>query len=979
MDDQQTSGTASGHHRQKLIIAAVLIAIPLIYFYPVIFGQVVLAPGDGWAQNFPMRVLVGQMIARGELPLWNPFIFAGTPLAASVYPGSFYPLNWLFAFLPPRWAMNTVVLATYYLALTGTYLYARRVGINRIGALLAGTAFTFGGFMINHLSHTSRIAAAAWLPWVLLAIESLAVSDTRSKAWKWVALGSLMIALQFLAGEPQMMLFSALICAPFAVFASWRCEGRAARWRLIIAISAMLLVGILLSMIQMLPSFELLSQSERSDPGPAFFGVYSFPPWQLPGLVFPYFFGGAMFPPYRLPYWGRDIPAIMSGYVGMLTWILALVAVFGEKRNARVWLWLGVAVISMILAFGGYLPFGLNDRLYQIPGYKTFRGLYRHQFEFTFAMAVLAGFGLNHLGRLKPQPARRSLWIGTILMSAIVAVIVILYRFFGDALATVKPRPPQAASLANAEFIIPMACFVISLIAVWVTQILNFKSRFSDLILVAVLLIDLASYGHFFHWRIATFDVSKRLADPPAVEMIKSREVDFNSFRVMSYPVHAYDYALYWPEDPNFEQINQPNISVLRGLQSVSGYDILRPVRVGEMMGSAGSAIMGFVQDRGSFNQNDRGLDLLNVKYLIVGNGGPTEKKGGLIYEGISFAQTDFGVKFEKDMRLVTEPGGVMASEIALVSKTANSAHLPDGTPVLKLRLHTRDGRIIERELLAGRDTSEWAYDAPEVRMNIKHRQGRIVESQAAGKFQVHSYLGRLKFDRAEIERIEWIHLRQDSVLFLIRASLHDESTGASTPLSSLYLPPERWQKLARFDQIDLYENLQAMPRAWFVDRILEMPGDAVMRTIRGGTTPEGEKFNPVSTALIEREDAPNGVAKNYSAAGASEERQVKIVNYGPNRIEMDTRNPVEGFLVLSEVFYNGWKAYIAGQERPIFRVNYTLRGINVPAGNHKIEFVYRPQSFRNGAICAALGLILLILIHPRIRIRTRSEGRSRN
>jgi hypothetical protein len=320
-----------------------------------------------------------------------------------------------------------------------------------------------------------------------------------------------------------------------------------------------------------------------------------------------------------------------------------------------------------------------------------------------------------------------------------------------------------------------------------------------------------------------------------------------------------------------------------------------------------------------------------------------------------------------------------MASEIALVSKTANSAHLPDGTPVLKLRLHARDGRVIERELLAGRDTAEWAYDAPDVRMNIKHRQARIVESQDAGKFQVHSYLGRLKFDRAEIERIEWTHLREDSVLFLIRASLHDESTGASTPLSSFHLPPERWRKLGRFDQIDLYENLQAMPRAWFVNRILEMPGDAVIKTIRGGLTPEGEKFDPVSTALVEKGDAPNGIAKNYNPAGSPGDRQVAIVNYGPNRITMDTRNPSEGFLVLSEIFYNGWKAYLDGQEWEIIRTNYTLRGINVPAGDHKIEFVYRPQSFRNGALCAVLGLILLILIHPRIRIRTLSERRSRD
>ncbi|MCI0663923.1 MAG: hypothetical protein L0220_22940, partial [Acidobacteria bacterium] len=78
-------------NKKSLITVAALLIIPLVYFYPVLLGQVVLAPGDGWAQNFAVRALAGQMIAGGDLPLWNPFIFAGMPLAASVYPGAFYP------------------------------------------------------------------------------------------------------------------------------------------------------------------------------------------------------------------------------------------------------------------------------------------------------------------------------------------------------------------------------------------------------------------------------------------------------------------------------------------------------------------------------------------------------------------------------------------------------------------------------------------------------------------------------------------------------------------------------------------------------------------------------------------------------------------------------------------------------------------------------------------------------------------------
>ncbi|HMY71891.1 MAG TPA: hypothetical protein PLQ88_08645, partial [Blastocatellia bacterium] len=95
MADKLTPASFIRNRPQAATILA-LILLPLVYFYPVLLGKVFLAPGDGWAQNLGVRALAGQMIADGQLPLWNPYIFGGMPLAASVYPGSFYPPNWLF-------------------------------------------------------------------------------------------------------------------------------------------------------------------------------------------------------------------------------------------------------------------------------------------------------------------------------------------------------------------------------------------------------------------------------------------------------------------------------------------------------------------------------------------------------------------------------------------------------------------------------------------------------------------------------------------------------------------------------------------------------------------------------------------------------------------------------------------------------------------------------------------------------------------
>src|SRR6185436_10629592 len=95
------------------------------------------------------------------------------------------------------------------------------------------------------------------------------------------------------------------------------------------------------------------------------------------------------------------------------TWLLAFVAVFQARRDRRVWLWLTVAVVAVLLSFGGYLPFGLNDLLYRVPGYKTFRGLYRHQYELTFALAMLASIGATWLAEAEPATRRKAVKLAT--------------------------------------------------------------------------------------------------------------------------------------------------------------------------------------------------------------------------------------------------------------------------------------------------------------------------------------------------------------------------------------------------------------------------------------------------------------------------------------------------------------------------------------------------------------------------------------
>ncbi len=89
--------------RGNRIIALVLLLLPLIYFWPAVAGINVLAIGDGWSYSLLLKALCGQVLAEGTPPLWNPYMFGGSPLLAGIQPGALYPPNWIFAISRRAW------------------------------------------------------------------------------------------------------------------------------------------------------------------------------------------------------------------------------------------------------------------------------------------------------------------------------------------------------------------------------------------------------------------------------------------------------------------------------------------------------------------------------------------------------------------------------------------------------------------------------------------------------------------------------------------------------------------------------------------------------------------------------------------------------------------------------------------------------------------------------------------------------------
>jgi hypothetical protein len=183
-----------------VLALAVLVAAPLVAFAPAWWDQRLLGSGDAAALHYPLRALVFESWARGELPSWNPTIFLGAPLLAGYRAGALFPPTVALTLLgDPFLAFQSLVLFSLSAAAALMHVYLRRLGAHPLGGLLAGLSYALGPYLVTHLADTATITAAPLLPLVLLAAEA---HLRRPRAARAAGL-AVALALLLLAGSPE--------------------------------------------------------------------------------------------------------------------------------------------------------------------------------------------------------------------------------------------------------------------------------------------------------------------------------------------------------------------------------------------------------------------------------------------------------------------------------------------------------------------------------------------------------------------------------------------------------------------------------------------------------------------------------------------------------------------------------------------------------------------------------------------------------
>ncbi len=149
--------------------------------------------------------------------------------------------------------------------------------------------------------------------------------------------------------------------------------------------------------------------------------------------------------------------------------------------------------------------------------------------------------------------------------------------------------------------------------------------------------------------------------------------------------------------------------------------------------------------------------------------------------------------------------------------------------------------------------------------------------------------------------------------------------------------------------------NPDALGHAWFIEKFsIVENADSEIEALN--------EIKPRYEAVIDKRFEEHVEGLNLQTDSLA---SIELKSYAPNYLVYESHSSIEQLAVFSEIYYDqGWKAYIDGTETPHSRVNYVLRGMRLPPGEHKIEFKFHPQAYYTGEkISLASSVLLLIML----------------
>jgi len=562
------------------------------------------------SMEYPLHSFATDWLGRGVLPLWNPYVLCGVPFQAGVH-GYLYPGNWTGVVFPTGFDIKLGLVLHLVLAAVGGAFLARGRTDKRLASCLTGLAYGLSAFAVLHLfaGHRVLVATAAWLPWVIGAIDRAARGERR-----YLLIGAALSGLMLLCGHYQViyigmggalvfLLLDRLLAPDSEAELKTRLisTGKSAGYW-----AVLLLAGALIAAVQILPMLSTVELSQRSTGGAEFAGSFSSALPNLLSYVWPNLFGNKVDASFvgGWSYWES------LGYLGLVP--LALM-VFGTVALP----WRRSVPLLVLIAAGVLLALGSRTAVFEwfvavAPGSDLFRAAGRYCLLATLFGSLLAGLGLA--AWLDDDLARKRR-LGGALAAALLALVAVVFGFWvsshdptawGEWLSSSEPMKDlgkaSAAKLAELRDLAGGDALKAGLVLALAAALLLVGARqkfrrFAGIALVLLALIDLFHFGQRFLETAPAerFDWSQKVGDIIAEAGPQTR-------------------ALTGPE------LHAPNHPMLAGASSAAGYDIFLDGRYARYLNRAAGRDSEVYLSYVHVRRYTRLIEHLGIEYLLTGS-----------------------------------------------------------------------------------------------------------------------------------------------------------------------------------------------------------------------------------------------------------------------------------------------------------------------------------------------------------------------
>ncbi|MBN1976520.1 MAG: YfhO family protein [Anaerolineae bacterium] len=916
----------------------------LALYWRIALAGRVLAGGDVFTYFYPYWAEATRAAQAGRLPLWNPYLFMGAPFLANSQVGAFYPPNWpLWLLLPAHQSIHLAIVLHLCLAASGAYLWGREsLRMGRIGAWAVGTALALGGYLGAQVEHVNQLQGLAWLPLMLWLWDKSQIANRKpASVWFGTAAFSgltIVIALVLLAGHTQTAFISLVGLAVYGLGpALWRALRRR-QWRPLGQRTALLAtaaaLGIMLAAVQLIPTWELTRLSVRAE-GLPFKERVSF-------SLTPYYLTRALLPGYADPTLPEHIEHV--AYVGIAGLALAAIALCNtqhatrnsqspisglQSRKSAV---LFLALLGLFLSLGAYNPlYWLLARF--VPGFAHFRVPGRWLALYALGVAALVGWGVEALWHRRGHLTWRGLAALALALALMAGWAVVGVRI-GEGGQTGWPTV--------------IGWTAGTILALGLLASAARTPRLTAMGLLALLVVELfAASTSLPHTRATAYQaltglrpaIAHLLATPGGGRFLSMSDITFDPGDLgeieAAYGPQLSDDALYdYVIAAKHKEVLSPNLPLAFGVPAIDGYDggVLPLARYVELQrlflpGDAAS-IDGRLRENLTAIPDGRWLSLFNVRYVI------TDKLLDAWLDGV-FYDLQFGAQLSAgEEATVAHVPHFESTALGIVAALHSETALPDGTSIGAVEVSFADGAARTFELHAGEHTAEGS--------------GRA---------------SRLRWEEPAVPVAVSVRATLPEGEVVVRGmSLIDERTAS---FQSLVLSDRGRFRLAHSGDVKIYENLDALPRAFLVHQTTVAAGGEEALALM-----QSDSFDPAAQVVLEQSSQLSGDEADPTSS------IVRVTHYAAERVEVEVETDVPGYLVLTDAWYPGWEALIDDEPVVIQRADLLFRAVAVDAGSHRVVFSFRPPSLCIGAIISLAGLVgLAAVLAMRVPQRLSSKG----